>query len=214
MPGAEAAIVIDGRDGDVMFAKNAGERQSIASTTKLMTALLTLERARPREVFTAADYDAAPVESQIGLRPGERMTVSDLFEALLLESANDAAETLAEGISGSRDAFVADMNERAAELGLEDTSYANPIGLDDPPNYSTASDLAALTRELLRRPRLRARGRHARGAARVRRAPAHGRQPQHAGRHLPVRERRQDRAHARRRLRADRLGARPQRAPA
>jgi D-alanyl-D-alanine carboxypeptidase (penicillin-binding protein 5/6) len=153
VPGADAAIVVDGRDGDPMFRKNAGERRSIASTTKLMTALLTLERARPRQVVTAADYDAAPVESQIGLRPGERMTVEDLLEALLLESANDAAATLAEGVSGSVDAFVADMNERADELGLEDTSYANPIGFDDPRGFSTASDLAALTLELLRRPR-------------------------------------------------------------
>jgi serine-type D-Ala-D-Ala carboxypeptidase (penicillin-binding protein 5/6) len=153
VPEADAAIVVDGRDGDVMFRKNAGERRSIASTAKLMTALLTLERARPRAVFTAADYVAAPVESQIGLRPGERMRVGDLFEALLLESANDAAATLAEGISGSVDAFVTDMNERAAELGLEDTSYANPIGFDDPRAHSTASDLAALSLELLRRRR-------------------------------------------------------------
>jgi serine-type D-Ala-D-Ala carboxypeptidase (penicillin-binding protein 5/6) len=153
VPEADAAIVVDGRDGEVMFAKNADERQSIASTTKLMTALLTLDGARPREVFTAADYVAAPVESQIGLRPGERMTVRDLFVALLLESANDAAAALAEGVAGSVDAFVEDMNERAGELGLEDTSYANPIGFDDPLNYSTASDLATLTRELLRRPR-------------------------------------------------------------
>jgi D-alanyl-D-alanine carboxypeptidase (penicillin-binding protein 5/6) len=118
-----------------------------------MTALLTLEGARPRKVFTAGDYVAAPVESQIGLRPGERMRVGDLVEALLLESANDAAAALAEGVSGSVDSFVAEMNERAAELGLEDTSYANPIGFDDPLNYSTASDLATLTRELLERPR-------------------------------------------------------------
>jgi D-alanyl-D-alanine carboxypeptidase (penicillin-binding protein 5/6) len=153
VPGADAAIVVDGRDGDVMFAKNANERQPIASTTKLMTALLTLEGARPREIFTASDYVAAPVESQIGLRPGERMAVRDLLVALLLESANDAAATLAEGVSGSVDEFVADMNERAAELGLAETRYANPIGFDDPRNYSTASDLAILTRELLSRPR-------------------------------------------------------------
>jgi D-alanyl-D-alanine carboxypeptidase (penicillin-binding protein 5/6) len=153
VPGADAAIVVDGRDGEVMFAKNSDERHSIASTTKLMTALLTLEQARPREVFTAADYVAAPVESQIGLRPGERMAVPDLLEALLLESANDAAATLAVGVSGSVDAFVADMNERADELGLEDTSYANPIGFDDPLNYSTADDLAVLSRHLLERPR-------------------------------------------------------------
>jgi D-alanyl-D-alanine carboxypeptidase (penicillin-binding protein 5/6) len=153
VPEAEAAIVIDGRDGEVMFAKRAGARRQIASTTKLMTALLTLESTRPRQVFQAADYDAAPVESQIGLRPGERMRVSDLFEALMLESANDAAATLAERIAGSQPAFVAAMNERAVQLGLGGTSYANPIGLDDPSNYSTARDLATLTRELLRRRR-------------------------------------------------------------
>ncbi|MEA2361697.1 MAG: hypothetical protein QOD71_842 [Thermoleophilaceae bacterium] len=153
VPGAKAAIVIDGRDGDVMFAKREGARREIASTTKLMTALLTLERTRPRQVFRAADYDAAPVESQIGLKPGERMRVSDLFEALMLESANDAAETLAEGIAGSRARFVAEMNKRAAQLGLRDTSYANPIGLDDPSNYSTARDLARLTLDLMQQPR-------------------------------------------------------------
>jgi serine-type D-Ala-D-Ala carboxypeptidase (penicillin-binding protein 5/6) len=153
VPDADAAIVVDGRDGDVMFSKRAGERRQIASTTKLMTALLTLERTRPRQVMTAADYDAAPVESQIGLRPGERMTVRDLLEALMLESANDAAATLAEGIAGSQSAFVAEMNDRAGELGLEDTSYANPIGFDDPLNYSTARDLATLALGLMRRPR-------------------------------------------------------------
>jgi D-alanyl-D-alanine carboxypeptidase (penicillin-binding protein 5/6) len=150
-----AAIVVDGRNGDVMFSRNADARRAIASTTKLMTALLALERARPKEVFTAPPYNALPVESQIHLRAGERMTVEDLLEALLLESANDAAVALAEGIAGSREAFVREMNERAAELGLEDTSYANPIGLDDPANYSTARDLADLALILMRRPRFR-----------------------------------------------------------
>jgi D-alanyl-D-alanine carboxypeptidase (penicillin-binding protein 5/6) len=153
VPGAKAAIVIDGRNGEVMFAKHARQRRQIASTTKLMTALLTLERTRPRQVFPASDYRPAPVESQIGLKPGERMRVSDLFEALMLESANDAAEALAEGIAGSRASFVAEMNERADQLGLDHTSYANPIGLDDPLNYSTARDLASLTLDLMQRPR-------------------------------------------------------------
>jgi serine-type D-Ala-D-Ala carboxypeptidase (penicillin-binding protein 5/6) len=81
------------------------------------------------------------------------MTVHDLLEALLLESANDAAETLAEGVSGSREEFVEEMNARAAELGLEHTSYANPIGLDEGGNYSSARDLASLARVLLKRPR-------------------------------------------------------------
>jgi serine-type D-Ala-D-Ala carboxypeptidase (penicillin-binding protein 5/6) len=151
--GAAAAIVVDGRNGEVMYAKRPDERRAIASTTKLMTALLALERARPREVFTAPPYNALPAESRINLRAGERMTVQDLLEALLLESANDAAATIADNVSGTREAFVAEMNARADELGLENTSYANPIGLDDAANYSTARDLATLTRLLLRRPR-------------------------------------------------------------
>ena len=150
---ATAAIVVDGRNGEVMFAKRPDERHAIASTTKLMTALLALERARPQEVFTAPEYNAMPAESRINLRTGERMTVHDLLEALLLESANDAAAAIAENLSGSREAFVAEMNVRARELGLNNTSYANPIGLDDPANYSTARDLAKLTRLLLQRPR-------------------------------------------------------------
>ena len=81
------------------------------------------------------------------------MTVHDLLQALLLESANDAAAAIAENLSGSREAFVAEMNVRAQELGLGNTNYANPIGLDDPANYSTARDLATLTRLLLGRPR-------------------------------------------------------------
>ena len=147
---AAAAILVDARDGATILEKNAVQRRSIASTTKLMTALLTLEQAPLDAVYTAADYQAAAAESKIDLRPGEQMRVDDLLEALILESANDAAATLAEGISGSRAAFVAEMNARAAELGLHDTGYANPIGLDDPLNYSTARDLSALARRLLR----------------------------------------------------------------
>jgi D-alanyl-D-alanine carboxypeptidase (penicillin-binding protein 5/6) len=153
VPGAQAAIVVDARDGAVMFAKRADAERSIASTTKLMTALLALERARPSDVFTAPAYHAMSAESRINLRAGERMTVHDLLEALLLESANDAAVALAEGVSGSRDAFVEEMNARAADLGLGHTSYANPIGLDEAGNYSSARDLASLARVLLRRPR-------------------------------------------------------------
>jgi serine-type D-Ala-D-Ala carboxypeptidase (penicillin-binding protein 5/6) len=153
VPGARAAIVVDARDGAVMFAKHPDAERSIASTTKLMTALLALEQAKPSGIFTAPAYNAMPAESRINLREGEQMTVHDLLEALLLESANDAAETLAEGISGSREAFVEEMNARAAELGLEHTSYANPIGLDEAGNHSSARDLASLARVLLQRPR-------------------------------------------------------------
>ncbi len=146
---AASAILIDARDGSVLLSKRPTGERSMASTTKLMTALLTLERTKPDQVFTAAKYRAAPIESKISLRPGERMRVSDLFEGLMLESANDAAVTLAEGISGSRPAFVRDMNERAAELGLRHTRYSNPIGLDEGDNHSSAGDLASLARRLM-----------------------------------------------------------------
>ena len=147
---AASAILIDARDGAVILQKGPDDRRAIASTTKLMTALLALERARPDDVFTAPPYSALPVESKINLRAGERMRMDDLLEALLLESANDAAVTIAEGVAGSRAAFVREMNDRARGLGLSGTSYANPIGLDDPANYSTARDLARLARRLLR----------------------------------------------------------------
>lgn len=149
-PDARAAIVVDARTGEVLFAEGADERHPIASTTKLMTALLAMERAQPTDVFTAPGYDAAAVESQIGLETGERMRVRDLLTALLLESANDAAATIAANVSGSRRAFVADMNRRARELGLRSTSYSNPIGFDSRRNRSSARDLASLARVLMR----------------------------------------------------------------
>ncbi len=145
-----AAIVIDARDGHVLWSRNPNQPRAIASTTKLMTALLTLERARLGDVFTAPAYHPGPAESRIDLAQGERMTVGDLLEALLLESANDAAVTLAKGVAGSERAFVEAMNERAHELGLDETSYANPVGLDAPGGHSTARDLAALAARLMR----------------------------------------------------------------
>jgi serine-type D-Ala-D-Ala carboxypeptidase (penicillin-binding protein 5/6) len=152
---AEAAILLDAESGAVIAAEDARRRLPIASATKLMTALLTLERARASDVLTAAGYEPAPIESQIGLRDGERMAVRDLLVALLLESANDAAVTLAEGVAGGTAAFVGEMNARAGRLGLEDTSYENPIGFDDPGNYSTAADLGLLARRLMAKPRFR-----------------------------------------------------------
>ena len=202
VPGARAAIVIDARDGTVMFAKHPDAERAIASTTKLMTALLALEQAKPSDVFTAPAYNAMPAESRINLREGERMTVHDLLEALLLESANDAAETLAEGVSGSREAFVEEMNARAAELGLEHTSYANPIGLDEAGNYSSARDLAKPGARAAAAPALRQDRGHAGGGARVGRAAACGREPQRPDRRLSVGERREDGLYGERRQRA------------
>lgn len=147
---ASAGIVVDARSGHMLFGKHPDARRPIASTTKLMTALLTLESGKLGATFTAPEYDASPVESQIHLRRGERMRVRDLLKALLLESANDAAVDLAVGISGSTHAFVAKMNARARRLGLRNTHYANPIGLDSPKNYSSARDLATLASTLMR----------------------------------------------------------------
>jgi D-alanyl-D-alanine carboxypeptidase (penicillin-binding protein 5/6) len=147
---APSAIVLEASTGETVYAKDADRRRSIASTTKLMTALLTLERAKLSDTMTAVRYRALPSESRINLRPGERMRVSDLLRGLLVASANDAAATLAEGVAGSRDAFVKLMNARARQLGLRNTHYANPVGLDDPGNYSSARDLAKLTLRLQR----------------------------------------------------------------
>ncbi len=147
---AASAILVEPSTGDIVVEKRADARRAIASTTKMMTALVTLERASLDDVLTASDYRPAPVESQIGLRPGERLTVRDLLRGLLLASGNDAAVTLAVRIGGSRERFVRLMNQKAREIGLTNTRFANAVGLDDEDNYSTASDLAKLALVLRR----------------------------------------------------------------
>jgi D-alanyl-D-alanine carboxypeptidase (penicillin-binding protein 5/6) len=146
-----AAALIDASTGQRLYGVNADARVSIASTTKLMTALLTLELTKPTQVFAAPDFSLPDTASQIGLSPGERMTVHDLLSALLLPSADDAAQDLAYNIGhGSVDRFIALMNARATRLGLAHTHYATPIGLDTAGNYSSAWDLVSLTRYLMR----------------------------------------------------------------
>jgi serine-type D-Ala-D-Ala carboxypeptidase (penicillin-binding protein 5/6) len=145
---AKTAIVVNGDNGDVLYARGADRQRAIASTTKLMTALLTLESVALSDKFVAPPYQAGPAESKIGLRAGERMTVRDLLRALLLPSANDAAATLAQGVAGSRARFVREMNRRARQLHLAHTHYSNPVGLDEGRNYSSARDLVTLARRL------------------------------------------------------------------
>jgi D-alanyl-D-alanine carboxypeptidase (penicillin-binding protein 5/6) len=146
---APSAIAVETTTGDVVYERAADRRRTIASATKLMTALLALENAETSDRFTAARYRPLPVESQLrpALRPGEEMTVGDLLRGLLLESANDAAVTIAENVSGSRRTFVQAMNARAGELGLEHSSFVDPIGIG-PGNRSSARDLVRLTLEL------------------------------------------------------------------
>jgi D-alanyl-D-alanine carboxypeptidase (penicillin-binding protein 5/6) len=149
---AKAWIVVDARSGDVLASKAAERRLPIASTTKLMTAYVAMKELGPEKVVRAAPYEPIYGESLLGLRTGERVSVHDLITGLMLVSGNDAAHTLAVAAAGSEERFVAVMNRYAAALGLADTHYANSIGLDQEGNYSTAADLATLTRRLLRIP--------------------------------------------------------------
>ncbi len=146
-----AAVLIDESSGRKLYAANGNAELPIASTTKLMTALVTLEHdPRLSRTVVQNDYYPAAADSQIGLVPGERMSVHDLMLAMLLPSADDAAEDLAYNIGGgSLPSFVAMMNARARQLGLLHTHYSTPIGLDTPGNYSSASDLVKLARYLL-----------------------------------------------------------------
>jgi serine-type D-Ala-D-Ala carboxypeptidase (penicillin-binding protein 5/6) len=149
---APSAIVLEVSTGIVVCERNADEERSVGSTMKLMTALLTLERADLDERFRAPAYHGSPAESLIYLRPGDRLTVRDLLRGLLIRSGNDAAVTLATGVAGSEAAFVRLMNQRARELGLDHTHYANPIGLDAPGAYSSARDLTRLALFLRTKP--------------------------------------------------------------
>jgi D-alanyl-D-alanine carboxypeptidase (penicillin-binding protein 5/6) len=141
-----AAILVAPNTGQELDGVAPNAEVPIASTTKLMTALITLEHVRHLgQVFTMPDWYASSADSQIGIRPGDRLTVHDLLVALMLPSADDAAEDLAYNVGGHSVArFVGMMNARARQLGLTHTHYSTPIGLDTPGNYSSASDLVKL----------------------------------------------------------------------
>ena len=137
-----AAVLLDADTGQVLFDHNGGRRMLIASTTKIMTALVALERASPTDVITVKQKHMTEGSSMY-LRPGERVTVEELLYGLLLCSGNAAAEALADGCGGTA-SFVRRMNGLAGELGMEDTSFENPSGLDGQAHYSTARDMARL----------------------------------------------------------------------
>ena len=153
---ARSAILVDGTTGEVLWAKRVHVRRPIASTTKIMTALVAMERLGPRSVVTVdrAVRRVPPITE--GLRPGERVEAWKLFYGLLLYSGNDDALALAIGAGGTRSRFVALMNEKAHALRLRNTHFRSPSGLLDRDNYSSAWDLAALTRYALWNPRFRA----------------------------------------------------------
>ena len=149
---ARAYLVMNDANGEVLLARNAEDRLPIASITKLMTALVTLDRAEPDDVVSV-DPDATGVRgSTIRLRAGERLQVRDLLAGALIQSANDAAVALAEH---GGDGFVALMNQRAQALGLRDTRFVRPDGLDIAGHYSTALDVTRLAQAAIREPVIR-----------------------------------------------------------
>ncbi len=150
---ARSWALIDARTGEVITAHNGRKHLLIASTTKLMTAWVTLkEEPSLGKIVRAQPYEAEFGESLMGLRTGQKISIRDLLYGLILRSGDDAAHTLAVDVGGTQKRFVAEMNRYAAALGLADTHYANPVGLDQKGNYSSARDLATLTQHLLRVP--------------------------------------------------------------
>lgn len=144
--------VIDARTGDVLASHGLNKSLPIASTTKLMTAYVALKDLPLEKIVRAQPYEPEYGESLMGLRAGQRISVRDLLYGLILRSGNDAAHTLAIDAAGTEERFVAQMNRYAAALGLSHTHYANPVGLDEKGNYSSAGDLMALAQHLLREP--------------------------------------------------------------
>jgi D-alanyl-D-alanine carboxypeptidase (penicillin-binding protein 5/6) len=152
---ARAYLVVDGATGDVIAGRAAGRSVPIASITKLMTVLVTLERARLDETATVQADATTTGGSVIGLRAGERISVRDLVTAALIHSANDAAHALADHVGGTEERFVSLMNARARELGLRRTHFVRPDGLDAPGHYSSAGDVTKLARIAMQKPFLR-----------------------------------------------------------
>lgn len=139
--------------GAVVYSnRHTHERRPIASTTKLMSAYVALAHASLGHRVTVQPYAASPGETVAGLPVGRRLDVNDLLKAMLLPSGGDAAHSLAVDLAGSSGRFVAWMNAAARKLGLRDTHYATPVGLDTPANYSSAGDLARLALALMREP--------------------------------------------------------------
>lgn len=152
---ARSAVLMDRDSGRVLWKKNEHRRRPIASTTKIMTALLALERGAEGERVKVSGAAAATEGSSIWLEKGEKKELGELIYGLMLCSGNDAAAAIAEHIGGSEKKFVALMNERARALGAENTNYANPHGLPAKNHYSTAYDLALITCEALKNERFR-----------------------------------------------------------
>ena len=147
---SEAGILIDYDSGNVLFQKNMHEKLFPASTTKIMTALLTLENCKLTDKIVI-DYDLGYVDgNSMFVKKGEEFTVEQVLRVMLIRSANDAALVLAKHISGSTEKFIDLMNERAKKLGATDTHFNNPNGLPDPNHYTSAYDLALIAKQAMK----------------------------------------------------------------
>ncbi len=144
---ARNAVLIEQNSGRVLFEKNAHEVRRIASITKIMTAILAIESGEMNDMVTVSDRAIRAEGSSIYLKAGEKIKLEDLVYGLMLRSGNDAAVAIAEHVGGSLEGFVFLMNQKAEEIGMSHTHFANPHGLDDSKDhYSTAYDMAVLTR--------------------------------------------------------------------
>ncbi len=142
---ARSAIVMDAQTGIILYEKNAYEELPMASTTKIMTALLAIESGRLDETVSITDEMLRTEGSCMGLRDGDKMTLKELVTGMMLTSGNDSANAVAYFISGGIEEFVALMNKRAKQLGMNDTCFVTPSGLDEGDHHSTAYDMALLT---------------------------------------------------------------------
>jgi len=142
-------------DGRLLWARSPGTRRPMASITKIMTAVVALEHGSLDEIVSVPRIATSVGQSSASLLPGEKLTMRELLEALLVKSGNDAAVTIAVHVGGSQAAFVDMMNQKAQQLGLSNTHYMNPHGLDQTGHYTTASDLAVLARYAMSKPAFR-----------------------------------------------------------
>ncbi|MBI2598812.1 D-alanyl-D-alanine carboxypeptidase [Candidatus Curtissbacteria bacterium] len=147
---SKSAILVDFDSGETIFGKNPKERLPVASTVKIMTALIALENRKLEDIFTVSENAYRAGENSMDLSPGEKLTLRELLYGLILVSGNDAAVAVAEGVAGSEEKFVEMMNKRARELGLSDTQFVNASGLDldGQEQYSTSFDMATIARYL------------------------------------------------------------------
>ena len=152
---AAAYVVVDGDTGEALASLNADQPRPVASLGKLMTARLVLDAGPLEDTATVPPLQITGDESQAGLEPGDHVSRGELLQAMLVASANDAARTLAVDVAGNEHSFVRMMNAEAAAAGLDATRYANPDGLDDPAQHSSAADVARLARDLMQDPAFR-----------------------------------------------------------